>query len=349
MTTSSVCGCRYPADGLVSSDGQYLYLHSDEAYLPVWIRGNTDSDIFIVIVHGGPGGSSIPYRYYDSFETLERHYGVVYWEQRGSGSSQGNAASGSLDTEQFVDDVGLVLDLMDALYTDDDGEGPRYFLMGHSCGGRIGVAFLLADDNQDRVIGWIEVDGGHDYEHGIPLSLDWMRSRIEEKLSESGLPLSETRYWEKARDWYAAEGEISKSGMWRHIDYVHQANGYIHDPAILEAFNRTHRRELVFASPSYYLAEGLNIVRVSRYYDFMAPDYTPRLSEITIPSLILWGRHDGILPVELAYTAYDALGTPETGKSLHIFEESAHSPMLEEPEEFAEVVSAFIETVRQTP
>lgn len=346
-----IIGCTYPFDGIGSSEDEYLYIYSEGAYLPVWIRGNTESGIFIVVIHGGPGGSSLPYRFYDSFEALEREYGVIYWEQRGSGSSQGNASVESLTTQEFTNDVGLVLDLLDALY---EGEGskpvePSYFLLGHSCGGRIGTAFLLDGDNQARVSGWIEVDGGHDYVHGIPLSFEWMRTRIMDILAEPDLSYSDTRYWEKAREWYSSEGEVAKTGMWKHIDYVHRADGYIHDPAVLDEFNRNHRGEIVFASPSYYLAEGLNIVRVSRYYDFMTFDYTPLLADITIPSLVLWGRHDGILPVELAYTTLEALGTPDADKSLHIFEESAHSPMLEEPEDFADVVSGFIETFSQTP
>jgi pimeloyl-ACP methyl ester carboxylesterase len=70
------------------------------------------------------------------------------------------------------------------------------------------------------------------------------------------------------------------------------------------------------------------------------------MDRITLPSLIVWGRHDGILPVELADDAYERLGTPRSDKSIVIFEDSAHSPMFEQPDAFNRAVIDFIEANR---
>ena len=69
-------------------------------------------------------------------------------------------------------------------------------------------------------------------------------------------------------------------------------------------------------------------------------NYTDRLSEITIPSLVLWGKHDMVVPPLFAQEAFDNLGSAE--KELVIFENSGHSPMGNEPELFAEKVIQFI-------
>ena len=62
---------------------------------------------------------------------------------------------------------------------------------------------------------------------------------------------------------------------------------------------------------------------------------TPRPLEV--PTFVVWGEHDHILPVEDAYWVADRLGV-----DLHIVEGSGHSPMEDAPPEFARVVSEFI-------
>jgi len=71
-------------------------------------------------------------------------------------------------------------------------------------------------------------------------------------------------------------------------------------------------------------------------------DISGQLQAITLPTLVLWGKHDGILPVPLAQDYYSKLGTPATQKSVVIFDESAHAPMTEEPAKFANQVIGFV-------
>ena len=59
-----------------------------------------------------------------------------------------------------------------------------------------------------------------------------------------------------------------------------------------------------------------------------------------VPTLILWGRHDRIIPVEHAFAAHEAI--PQS--RLVIFEDSGHFPQAEEPQRFFEVVCDFVDT-----
>ncbi len=63
------------------------------------------------------------------------------------------------------------------------------------------------------------------------------------------------------------------------------------------------------------------------------------LQEIQVPTLIVWGRHDGLLPVAHAFSGLAHL---HDGR-VCIFEHSAHMPMMEEPEGFIDVVRAFLQ------
>lgn len=70
----------------------------------------------------------------------------------------------------------------------------------------------------------------------------------------------------------------------------------------------------------------------------------PKLHKILIPTLIMAGRHDGIIPVESAQTAFYNIGSGN--KYLHIFENCAHFPHIEEQELFVQKVKKFVEKYR---
>jgi len=73
---------------------------------------------------------------------------------------------------------------------------------------------------------------------------------------------------------------------------------------------------------------------------FRDESFTNDLPSITIPSLILWGKHDLIVPIRFAQEAFDNLGS--ANKELFIFERSGHIPMDTEPALFADKVIEFI-------
>jgi predicted alpha/beta-fold hydrolase len=126
--------------GLLSScekelltEGDYFFLRSEGADMPVWVRGNKNAQVFILVLHGGPGSYVSEYIGMPSFNSLEKEYTVVYWDQRASGDSQGNAKPESLTREQFVQDLDKLVALIRNKYNQ-----PTLFLLGHSWGGALG-------------------------------------------------------------------------------------------------------------------------------------------------------------------------------------------------------------------
>jgi pimeloyl-ACP methyl ester carboxylesterase len=59
-----------------------------------------------------------------------------------------------------------------------------------------------------------------------------------------------------------------------------------------------------------------------------------------MPTLIMWGARDRIIPVSHAHAAHEAL----PGSRLEIFERCGHFPHCEEPAKFVEVLDHFLET-----
>ena len=64
----------------------------------------------------------------------------------------------------------------------------------------------------------------------------------------------------------------------------------------------------------------------------------PRLGNVAVPTLLVWGRHDPMFPLTLAERAVNLIPAAR----LHVVEESRHWPYLERPGEFNRVLLEFI-------
>lgn len=71
-------------------------------------------------------------------------------------------------------------------------------------------------------------------------------------------------------------------------------------------------------------------------------DTRHRLTEIEIPTLVVWGLNDRVVPVEAALGYHRLI--PHS--RLEIFERTGHLPMLERPRRFNSLVEQFIESSR---
>ncbi len=311
--------------GCVAGEGDLFYLRSAGADMPVWVRGDLDAEVLVLLLHGGPGASALTYHWY--LEALEARYAVAYWDQRGSGASQGNPDPATFTLDQFVADTDLIVDTLRDRYA------PRALvLLGHSWGGGLGSAYLL--EHQEKTDGWINVDGASDFQGGLEQSAVWVQEHAAAQVAAG----ERVRYWEKALDWYDTSPSLTDANtVTVHAGYVTSAHGYL-----LEDAETTGGWTDVFASPfSLFSALSNNAWTLEAMEAVFSMNLNPQMDTVTLPSLVLWGRHDGILPVALAQDAVDALGA--TDKNLQIFEDTAHLPMIEETEAFGEAVTGFID------
>lgn len=72
-------------------------------------------------------------------------------------------------------------------------------------------------------------------------------------------------------------------------------------------------------------------------------DMTPRLAEIRVPTLVVWGDHDRVLPPAFAHAFHR--GIP--GSRLVMIERAGHVPMMERPGEVNEALGEFLSAVRR--
>jgi pimeloyl-ACP methyl ester carboxylesterase len=310
--------------------GDWFYIENDGAIMPVWVRGNLSSKTFIVFLHGGPGNTSMTYAASSTHKKLQNDYVLVYYDQRGSGMAQGNPKLETFTVEQFVEDLDKVIAVINHKYNCQS-----IFLMGKSWGGCFGTAYLLEKTCQNKIKGWIEEDGAHNFKLGMFLSREWVKGKAKEKINNG----DNAGYWQKEINWYNSEPNISETdNLMRHGNNLNNLNGIYLNP------DNDPGNSFSFASPVpiFYQLTALYMINNNRF-DMKNIDYSPQMNKITIPSMILWGRHDGTLPVDLAQNAYDSIGTAQADKYIHIFENSAHCPSFEEPELWLSKMKVFVE------
>lgn len=333
-----IAGCQKE----VLKTDKHFYIKIGKSVLPVWITGNTTSNTFIVVIHGGPGAFSSLFDRSPAFEKLGQQYGLVYFDQSGTVNDQGTAGIEDVSENVFAEQTDAVVEYIRQNYT-----GASVFLMGHSNGGAVGTNYLLDAARQAKVKGWIEVDGAHiklQSPIAFNLTKNYVLNYANSKLLEEGLSKKERKMWEECVDFENSMTAITKQNQRAHTDWVGKARGYYYDPKNNLQFNDVV--DLLLFSKTDMAAVTANQIQAINAPNQLNPpydDYTPVMYRITVPSLIVSGRYDGILPVELVTYAINALGTPVADKHSFIFENSAHNPFDEEPELFYEKVKEFID------
>lgn len=235
-------------------------------------------------------------------EALKARHRVIAPDLPGHGRSGGGAKPYSLS---FYAD--WLSDFLDAL------ELPSATLIGQSMGGAICLAFALR--HPERVSRLILVDA-----LGLSSRLAWRALRN----MAAGIP-----------------------------DYVRAGLSHRSDPYLLRFFQpwafldpwgppRTIiERMAVINQPreAAVMWSGVRLLLVDFLSSRKRSAFVAGLDQIRVPTLVVWGRQDGLLALEDAREGISRL----PNASLEIIEDCAHEPMLERPEQFNRIVQAFLE------
>ncbi|OGQ98287.1 MAG: hypothetical protein A2284_13615 [Deltaproteobacteria bacterium RIFOXYA12_FULL_61_11] len=334
LLVSGILGC---------AGDDYFFLRHKGADMPIWVRGEPSSKLFLLLLHGGPGLTGQHLQILGGFERLERRYRLVYWDQRASGLSQGNAPASSVTLGQFVEDTALVIGLLRQRY-----DVRSVFLLGMSWGGAVGTAFCADSERAAMLDGWIDLDGTHHEREDLAASIAWVKLRAEDNITRGKRP----GRWREVLSWYdrhpvidPESGAIDDAEETTHYIHLDEAGAYLYDETVKPSPWSWKIFSFYGLGQYSFFAESLHQVDVYEKLDLDELDLWSEVEEITLPTLVLWGRHDGVIPLEQGEKAYGLLGSED--KSMVVFEQSAHGAPLEEPDAFSGAVSEFLETRRR--
>lgn len=234
-------------------------------------------------------------------EGLKNHHQVIAPDLPGHGRSNGRM--GPYGLAFYVD---WLADFLDALHI------PSTALIGQSMGGAIGAAFAIR--HPERVSRLVLVDA-----LGMSSKLPWRAAKNITTSIPDYLKSSLTR----RSDPYL----LRFFQPWAFVDPWGTPRAVIEQMA---AINQPRELAVLWAGTRLLLADFL--------WGHQRSAFVENLGRITTPTMVAWGRHDGLLSLENAREGIARI--PDV--TLEIFEDSAHEPMLEQPEEFIHVVQGFI-------
>ena len=115
-----------------------------------------------------------------------------------------------------------------------------------------------------------------------------------------------------------------------------------YDPAQVPEYDSLVNRQL---TPEQEAVQWRNREMTSRLCwkpYFHNPKLPAYLRGVKVPSLIIWGRQDAIMPLNCAELYQQAL----VNSTLHVIDRCGHSPALEKPQEFLRAVLQFLASQR---
>ncbi|MCB0662765.1 MAG: alpha/beta fold hydrolase [Saprospiraceae bacterium] len=317
-------------------DGDHFFVKNKGAEMPVYVKGNIQSGTFILFLHGGPGGNASLPSFMPVSRELEKDFAFAYWDQRGSGLSMGNPDQSTFTVEQFVEDLDLVVETILERYNH-----PRIVFYGISWGGALGSAYLSTNNYQEKIDGFICMDSGHNLVEGLPKSVVFVKDYAQQQIDLG----KDVGYWTEARDWCAAEPDMTdKENYFKYDQYLTNTNAYRKDPnqevqgpEVGLAGSMNSYLSLAVFFNGQYLVPRFNILTLN---------LSAQMEKIKTPSMVIWGRHDGVNTIEMGYDAYNSIGGPDfEEKELVILENSAHEGYIEEQDLFISSFRRFVNSL----
>lgn len=318
-----------------SEQYERFYIRFDGADLAVQVEGNITSNIFILVLHGGPGSNGLAYNIGKYSDILESEYAMVYLDQRGHGASQGKYEKNKVTLLQLAKDAEEVVKVLKLKY----GTQSKVFLMGHSWGGLIGTKALIDTDIQNNIAGWIEADGAHDIPKLNRDLVKMFRFYAKEQISKG----NNIDFW-----------KIEILGLINEIDtnnityaqslamnkIAYKAEALI--PEVNKPEKYTVDKFSLSKSPYGIMSIiSSNFTAIAINDETESASLTDKLFKIHVPTLLIWGKYDFVTPPSLGQDAFDLISSEV--KYFHILNNSGHSAMIYEPVKFTNLVKEFVE------
>jgi len=311
-----------------------IFVRHQNADMPAHIQGNGSEKVFLITLHGGPGDQGLAFKG-KAFDQIEENNAVVYFDQRGSGASQGSYSDEDVSVDLMAEDVLALVKVLKRKYGDDS----RFFLLGFSWGGTLGTATLLKD--QSDFLGWINVDG--------PVSwTSWYSKYLDdyERVASEQIALGNSiTYWESVNDLLEdVSPTYNITDFFRLNNKSFQAQRVLGGDGLINGGSATD--DLLYEYNLFTFFRNRRGIQRTLIDDpngeriLVTLSFTDRLQEITTPTLLLWGRHDVTVPISFAEETLENTGA--TNKELIFFERSGHIPFSKEPDLFASEVIRFI-------
>lgn len=292
------------------------------------IRGENTNNPVLFFLSGGPG---IP-EYWLSHEfptDLEKHFTVCYWSYRGNGLSyHKNIDKNLMTTKQFLSDAVEVTNYLRNRFSQD-----KIYLLSHSFGSYIGIN--LVSEHPDLFKSYFAMSQICNQKKSEQIAYKYMKEQYE-KSSNTKMINEFNKYPILTSD------EAYKKYLCSMV-----RDNAMHDLGVGTTRKmKSVIKEIFFPilrMKDFTISERLNIwvgKAFSKDTDVVTESFNfdafQNVKSIEIPIYFFAGKYDYTCAYELQKEYYEFIKAPK--KDFYTFEDSAHSPLFEEPDKFVEIL-----------
>jgi proline iminopeptidase len=332
-----------------------FFVKRDNAQMPVWVKGNIDSGVFIVFNHGGPGSCGTlesilevapangKFGNPSPFQKLEEEFAIVYWDQRHSGQSSGNVNPNESKPEDFGKDLAQVIKELKNRYPVQ-----KLIIVGQSWGYTVALNYLAYlstwEQNQADIDALIIYKGNHEQKMPYSIARDKILTYAQDSIRIHKDPL----YWKEVQEFYKEKHSIKKlQDFSQHYSYINE---------IMNVKSTVSDRiyssiKASFLSPfngwKYYF-NNRKTRKAEKFMKIVAMDSSLRkfVHRIQIPTLLIYGKNDLVAPVEVGEFILNEIQTEDDKKKLVILENSRHGAENEDIKILQKEIKDFINKIR---
>ena len=309
---------------LAGSISEKVFVNINGVEQGMFIKSKDATHPVLLYLHGGMPDYFLTQRYPTG---LEDYFTVVWWEQRGSGISySADIPPETMTLEQMISDTLEVTNYLRHRFGQE-----KIYLMGHSGGTFIGIqAIARAPELYYAYIGVAQMSNQLKSER---LSYEYMLEQFKENGNTKmvrKLEVAPVTLTGGTPDAYLALRDPAMHSLG--IGTMHDMDSVLTGIFIPSLQSR-----------DYTLSEKVNTWRgkansgvAPLWNDFLATNLSKEVTELSIPVYFFEGIYDYTCSYTLAKEYFDQLKAPVKG--FYTFEQSAHSPLFEEPEKMLRIL-----------
>jgi len=295
---------------------------------------NSDKPILLYI-HGGPCFPN--YFLFEKYNPgLEKYFKVCYWEQRGGGLSYSKDVNiKTITFDQLTLDAIEVTNWLRKRYNCD-----KIYLMAHS--GGTPIALMAAKKHPELYYAYMAMAQITNQRKSEEMAIKYMIDKSTQ--------MGDKKAINRISKYFDNSGKIDVDNFFKSSE----RDEYMHSMGIGTMRNMKSVISGVFIpsllSRSYTIGEKWKLwkskfsflPKTGLHKELLSKDFTSDIDSLDIPIYFFVGKYDYTVNYILTEAYYQNVKAPKKG--LFVFENSAHSPLFEEPNKFLDIIKRHVLT-----
>jgi pimeloyl-ACP methyl ester carboxylesterase len=306
----------------------------------MFIRGADTANPVLLFVHGGPSFSE--YFLVEKYPTgLEDHFTVCYWDQRGGGlSATTEVKMESLTLRQLAADMIEVTNYLRGRFGQE-----KVFIMAHSGGTAFAIRAVAENPElYNAYIGMAQITRQAEserraYRYMVDKYSSAGNKKTVAKFREYPVP-EDDAYLLPFFNSVLRDKSMHELGIGTMRNMTSIMTGVFYPVWLCRAYTVKEKFNIWRSKFSFVNKSGLRA-------EVLALKMTEEVPSLDVPAYFVSGRHDLTVNRDLSEEYFNMLECPL--KRFYTFENSAHSPMFEEPERFLEIMTGDVLNLKANP